>query len=76
MEYKHIRETKVYKYGPEEEFANFEDAQRHVRSIKNKIYTELSLQGFYKSVEKIEEIQGDNLITLSISIKYPVNFFE
>ncbi len=77
MKYEHATEqSREYKYGPGEEFTTKELAMEQVRKLRTKILTELSLQGFYKAVEKISEVEKENSIKLEIKFKYPLKIFE
>ena len=72
MKYKYIKEERDYKYGPGNAFANWEEANAHVRRVRNEVLTKLSLEGFYKAIQSIKQEEGENFIKLKIVIKYPV----
>ena len=75
MKYEHIIEERNYKYGPNEEFKTKEELKRFLRLKRGEIITKLSLEGYFKAVEVVEEEKKDS-IRLGFIISYPTNLFE
>ena len=75
MEYGHVKENRVFEYGPEKEFADYKSAKQEAEKVRNSVYTELCLKGYGKAVEEVLTREGDGYIMVEFNIRYPQNLF-
>lgn len=73
MEYEHVIEARVYKYGPGHKLKDHDEAMKFIYMERNRILTKISLAGLYRMVEKLETIEKEDRIILRISMKFPRN---
>ena len=77
MKYAHTSQrSKLYKYGPGEEFETKDDAKQQMQKDVGKTLTKFSIDNIWDLFEGREDGEEGNTLWYEIKFKYPVDVFE
>ncbi len=77
MKYAHtIQRSKLYKYGPGEEFETKDAAEQQMQKDVGKTITKFSIDNIWALYEGREAGEEENALWYEVKFKYPVAVFE